>query len=117
MILQKKAQKRAQHRMGPRSRMEHPPEAAYRAGPRSRLQGLNPTMNYDTPPPLPPAQAPDGAPAYRAGPRSRLHVLNPTLLSQPPPPPPESGGPAGGAPPQKNQNITDDDISSFMNQW
>ena len=124
--------------MGPRSRMADPPEPAYRAGPRSRLQTLNPSMNFDqVPPPLPPAPAETPAPAYRpgprsrmenppepayrAGPRSRLQILNPTLLTKPPPPPPPpepgvAGGP-GGPPTQKNQNITEDDISSFMNQW
>ena len=120
--------------MGPRSRMAVPPEPAYRAGPRSRLQTLNPSMNFDQAPPLPPAPAETPAPAYRpgprsrmenppepayrAGPRSRLQILNPTLLSvpPPPPPPPEPGAP-GGPPSQKNQNITEDDISSFMNQW
>ena len=123
--------------MGPRSRMADPPEIAYRAGPRSRLQTLNPSMNFDPAPPLPPTPAETPAPAYRpgprsrmenppepayrAGPRSRLQILNPTLLTKPPPPPPPpepgvSGGP-GGPPSQKNQNITEDDISSFMNQW
>ena len=124
--------------MGPRSRMADPPEVAYRAGPRSRLQTLNPSMNFDQAPPLPPTPAETPAPApyrpgprsrmenppepaYRAGPRSRLQILNPTLLTVPPPPPPPpepgvSGGP-GGPPSQKNQNITEDDISSFMNQW
>ena len=127
--------------MGPRSRMAAPPEVAYRAGPRSRLQTLNPSMNFDQAPPLPPTPAETPAPAayrpgprsrmenppepaYRAGPRSRLQILNPTLLTNPPPPPPPpepgvSGGPGGpgGPPSQKNQNITEDDISSFMNQW
>merc|ERR1712008_104262 len=122
-ILQKKAQQRAaqQHKMGPRSRMAEPPEPAYRAGPRSRLQTLNPSMNFEQAPPLPPAPAETPAAAYRPGPRSRLQILNPTLLTNPPPPPPPpepgvSGGP-GGPPSQKNQNITEDDISSFMNQW
>ena len=118
--------------MGPRSRMADPPELAYRAGPRSRLQTLNPSMNFEQAPPLPPAPAETPAyrpgprsrmenppePAYRAGPRSRLQILNPTLLTNPPPPPPPpEPGVSGGPPSQKNQNITEDDISSFMNQW
>merc|ERR1719483_803858 len=128
-ILQKKAQQRAaqQHKMGPRSRMAEPPEPAYRAGPRSRLQTLNPSMNFEQAPPLPPtpAETPAAAyrpgprsrmenppePAYRAGPRSRLQILNPTLLTNPPPPPPPpEPGVSGGPPSQKNQNITEDDI-------
>lgn len=56
-------------------------------------------------------------PAYRAGPRSRLTNLNPTLLAAtpPPPPPPEDQPPA--PPAASRNNITDDEISSFMNQW
>ncbi len=71
-------------------------ERLQKAGPRSRMA-------------LPPE------PAYRAGPRSKLHNLNPALLtSTPPPPPPPLPLPE---PPKPARQVTEDDISSFMNQW
>merc|ERR1719219_1908130 len=79
----------------------------------------------------PPGATPESTPAYRPGPKSRLQFLNQSYFNQAPPPPPPPGPPgppplpgAGGSmhsmqvpPPQKKQNITQDDISSFMDQW
>jgi hypothetical protein len=73
-------------------RLVNPTKMTQRPGPRSRM-------------PIPPE------PAYRAGPRSRMSALNPGFFAQPPPPPPPP------APAPTTANISELEISSFMNQW